>query len=55
MINFTLLGTGRIGKLHASIINDHPEANLKYVYDIDINSAKKIAKKYSCEVAKTAK
>ena len=55
MINFALLGTGRIGKLHASIINSHPEANLKYVYDIDTSSAKKIAKKYSCEVAKTAK
>ena len=49
------LGTGRIGKLHASIINAHPEASLKYVYDIDTSSAKKIAKKYSCEVAKTAK
>ena len=46
MINFALLGTGRIGKLHASIINDHPEASLKYVYDIDTSSAKKIAKKY---------
>ena len=45
MINFTLLGTGRIGKLHASIINDHPEASLKYVYDIDTSSAKNIAKK----------
>ena len=55
MINFALLGTGRIGKLHASIINAHPEASLKYVYDIDTSSAKKIAKKYSCEVAKTAK
>ena len=55
MINFALLGTGRIGKLHASIINAHPEASLKYVYDIDTSSAKKIAKNYSCEVAKTAK
>ena len=55
MINFTLLGTGRIGKLHASIINAHPGASLKYVYDIDTSSAKNIAKKYSCEVAKTAK
>ena len=45
MINFALLGTGRIGKLHASIINAHPEASLKYVYDIDTSSAKKIAKK----------
>ncbi len=35
MINFALLGTGRIGKLHASIINAHPEASLKYVYDRD--------------------
>ena len=44
MINFTLLGTGRIGKLHAQIINFHPEANLKYVYDIDTSSAKKLQK-----------
>ena len=45
MINFALLGTGRIGKLHAQIINSHPEANLKYVYDIDTSSAKKNCKK----------
>ena len=44
MINFALLGTGRIGKLHASIINAHPEASLKYVYDIDTSSAKKLQK-----------
>ena len=34
MINFTLLGAGRIGKMHAKIISDHPDA-LVSVYDID--------------------
>ena len=33
MINFALMGAGRIGKMHAKIINAHPESNLKYVYD----------------------
>ena len=35
MIRFALLGTGRIGKLHAEIINSHPSSEIKYVYDID--------------------
>ncbi len=55
MIRFALLGTGRIGKLHAEIINSHANAEIKYVYDIDTNSAKAIAKKYNCKIAKTAK
>ena len=55
MIKFALLGTGRIGKFHAEIINSHANAEIKYVYDIDIKSSKAIAKKYNCKIAKTAK
>ena len=35
MINFTLLGAGRIGKMHANIISDHKDANLVNVYDVN--------------------
>ena len=39
MINFSLLGAGRIGKMHAKIISAHPKANLKYVFHlIDIKN-----------------
>ena len=55
MIKFALLGTGRIGKLHAEIINSHPNSEIKCVYDIDTKSSKVIAKKYNCKIAKTAK
>ncbi len=46
MIRLALLGTGRIGKLHAEIINSHPYSKITYVYDIDTKSSKEIAKKY---------
>ena len=55
MIKFALLGTGRIGKLHAEIINSNPSSQIKYVYDIDIKSSKAISKKYKCKLALTAK
>ena len=46
MLNFVLLGAGRIGKIHANIIHDHPKANLKYVYDLNKKSSSIISKKY---------
>ena len=55
MIKFVLLGTGRIGKFHAEIINSHANAEIKYVYDIDTKSSKVISKKYNCKIANTAK
>ena len=33
MINFSLMGAGRIGKMHAKFIAAHPKAKLKYIYD----------------------
>mgnify|MGYP000645657757 CR=1 FL=1 len=32
MFNFSLMGAGRIGKMHARIIDTHPDCNLKYFY-----------------------
>ena len=43
MLNISLLGAGRIGKMHAEIINAHPKARLQFVYDINSDSAKQVA------------
>jgi myo-inositol 2-dehydrogenase/D-chiro-inositol 1-dehydrogenase len=40
------MGAGRIGKMHADIINSHPECNLIYVYDINKKFASELANKY---------
>ena len=50
MINFALLGAGRIGKMHAKIISDHPDANLQYVFDVNKEFASQVAKKYNAEL-----
>ena len=31
MLNFSLMGAGRIGKMHAKFIAAHPKAKLKYM------------------------
>ena len=45
MINIALFGLGRIGYMHAQNLVKHGNFNLKYVYDIDKNLSRKIAKK----------
>jgi len=47
MLNFALMGAGRIGKMHAKNIALHPMCNLSYVFDINQALAKKIAKKFN--------
>jgi myo-inositol 2-dehydrogenase/D-chiro-inositol 1-dehydrogenase len=46
MINFALLGAGRIGKMHAAIIAASDQAKLKYVFDSHRPSAATLAQKY---------
>ena len=48
MINFSLMGAGRIGKMHAEIISAHPNAKLKYVYDVNEKFANDVAKASKC-------
>ena len=50
MIRVGLLGTGRIGKLHAETIASHPESSLHAVSDIDSDSAKELAIQYGVSV-----
>ena len=54
MINFALMGAGRIGKMHAEIIDAHPEANLQYVYDVNLEFAKQITNQNNSKVSKSA-
>ena len=53
MLNFSLIGAGRIGKMHAEIISLHPECNLKYIYDVNKDFANELASKYNATVTET--
>ena len=53
VINFTLLGAGRIGKMHAKIISDHPNANLVNVYDVNKEFASQVASDNNANIAKS--
>ena len=50
MINISLMGAGRIGKMHAEIISAHPDVNLQYVYDINKDNALQVAKQNNAEL-----
>ena len=50
MLNFALIGAGRIGKMHAEIINANPETNLKFVYDVNKEFASDVANINNAEV-----
>ncbi len=52
MLNFALIGAGRIGKMHAEIINANPETNLKFVYDVNKEFASDVANINNAEVVK---
>ena len=48
------MGAGRIAKMHAEIINTHPECNLKYIYDINNKFSTELANKYKSIATETA-
>ena len=49
MIRFTLIGAGRIGKIHAENIARHPQAQLAYVADADAAAAQELARRWSAK------
>lgn len=46
-INFGVIGCGEWGNSHALIFNKNPYSNLSAVCDLNLEAAKKVAKKYS--------
>ena len=54
MHNFSLMGAGRIGKMHAANITLNPRCNLSYVYDINQDFANEVAKLSGAKVAQSA-
>ena len=51
MLRFALLGTGRIGRMHAENLVRHPKAELAYVYDVQSEAAKACAAQHGATVA----
>ncbi len=48
------MGAGRIGKMHAEIINAHKDCKLKYVFDVNKDFANELADKYGAIASQTA-
>ena len=48
LINIALFGLGRIGQMHAENLINHPEFNLKYIFDIDEKLSNRLSRKYGC-------
>jgi myo-inositol 2-dehydrogenase/D-chiro-inositol 1-dehydrogenase len=51
MIEVALFGAGRIGTIHAGNLARLPEANLKYVVDVDRSAAQALAERHGARVA----
>ena len=49
MIRFTLIGAGRIGRIHAGNIARHPRARLAYVADADARAAASLAQQFAAQ------
>ena len=54
MLNFALIGAGRIGKMHSEIINLNPNSKLKFVYDVNQEFAKNVASLSNASVVNKA-
>ncbi|MEP2530759.1 inositol 2-dehydrogenase [Shimia sp.] len=53
MLNIALIGCGRIGRMHADLIDRHPQSRLTAVYDPVPAAAKAIAESIQTQVAAT--
>ena len=51
MLNFALLGAGRIGAMHAHNLTLHARANLRWVYDVNPEASQNVAKATGAQVA----
>lgn len=53
MIQFGLIGAGRIGRMHAANIAAHDKANLRWVYDVHSPASEEVAAQHGAQVART--
>jgi predicted dehydrogenase len=44
-----VVGAGKMGEIHSRVYSELPQSNLVAVVDIDLDKAKRLAKKYHCE------
>lgn len=50
-VGISLIGAGRIGRIHASNVDAHPDARLRYVVDVDAGAARELAERFACAAA----
>lgn len=53
MIKIALMGAGRIGKMHADIINSNPDSSVNYIYDINQKLAQEISERTGAKIAQS--
>jgi myo-inositol 2-dehydrogenase / D-chiro-inositol 1-dehydrogenase len=53
VIRFCVVGTGRMGRLHATNIAEHPRAKLRFTFDADQASAQALGSHLGAEVARS--
>jgi myo-inositol 2-dehydrogenase/D-chiro-inositol 1-dehydrogenase len=53
-VRFAVLGTGRIGRMHAENVARHPAADLAMVFDVDRASADAVAERHGARTATSA-
>ncbi len=51
MIEFAVIGAGRIGAVHAKNLHRHPDATVRYVVDVDAEAAADLGARYGARVA----
>jgi predicted dehydrogenase len=44
-----VVGAGKMGEIHARVYSELPQSNLVAIADIDLDKARRLAKKYHCE------
>src|SRR6185369_3618846 len=50
-MEFCLVGAGFIGPVHAANIAAHPQARLRYIVDLNLEAAERMAAKFGAKVA----
>lgn len=54
-LNVAVVGVGHLGRVHASIYAEHPDANLAYVVDADGELAQKVASEHGAKALSDAR